>query len=303
MRRVPLFTSVAKDAAMTDVQAPPRLWPVFRLSLLALVVSLLSAGTALAQFGPRVRVGPEPVKITWSRHFKDTLLTTAEPGTELVVIFTHGDRYRHLDSNWYWVQLPRDQWGEASVGWVSGRDVVPVPPAAREAARVEPPPPPVPAAEPEPIEPVRPDSADDEAMARLADAAADMDTPEIADVVVNFAFDSSTLTDDGKAALADVATLLANGASGLAIVLQGHADSTGPEPYNQRLGQARAEAVRTYLADEHGIATDRMSVISFGESRPAASNDTPEGRAVNRRVVLSVDPDSVDMPSASAVAP
>jgi len=287
---------------MPNAQRRRRAWLVFRATVLVLVASVLSAGTALAQFGPRVRVGPEPVKITWSRHFGDTLLTTAEPGTELVVIFTQGDRYRHLDSNWYWVQLPRDQWGESSVGWVSGRDVVPVPPVEREVARVDPPPPPVPA-QPEPAASVRPARADDEAMTSLAGASAEMDAPEIADVVVNFAFDSSSLTDDVKAALADAATMLTTGAASVAIVLQGHADSVGSEAYNDRLGQARAQAVKTYLATEHGIATDRMSVVSFGESRPAASNDTPEGRAANRRVVLSVDSGNADMPSASAATP
>jgi OOP family OmpA-OmpF porin len=67
--------------------------------------------------------------------------------------------------------------------------------------------------------------------------------------------------------------------------IQGHTDSTGPEAYNQRLSEKRAQAVVDYLV-QHGIDPGRFTVRGYGESRPMASNDTKEGRQENRRVEL-----------------
>jgi OOP family OmpA-OmpF porin len=69
---------------------------------------------------------------------------------------------------------------------------------------------------------------------------------------------------------------------------QGHTDSTASADYNQRLSEARARAVRDYYIRQ-GIAPERIRAIGFGETRPAASNDTLEGRALNRRVELHPD--------------
>ena len=62
----------------------------------------------------------------------------------------------------------------------------------------------------------------------------------------------------------------------------------GPKEYNEQLGEERAEAVRLYLNREHALPLHRMSVISYGESVPAADNRNRDGRAQNRRVVLVV---------------
>jgi outer membrane protein OmpA-like peptidoglycan-associated protein len=75
---------------------------------------------------------------------------------------------------------------------------------------------------------------------------------------------------------------------GLSFLLEGHADWVGTEAFNERLGLARAEAVKRYLTDHHQIPAERISVISFGEGQPAASNTTRSGRAQNRRVVVKV---------------
>ncbi|MBI1732933.1 MAG: OmpA family protein [Gammaproteobacteria bacterium] len=56
--------------------------------------------------------------------------------------------------------------------------------------------------------------------------------------------------------------------------------------YKQRLSERRAETVRAYL-ESRGIANSRMSAFGQGESSPAASNETKEGRASNRRVELT----------------
>lgn len=67
--------------------------------------------------------------------------------------------------------------------------------------------------------------------------------------------------------------------------IQGFASKTGPSfAYNMRLSQARAMAVKSMLANEYGIQPNRMTTEGFGYTRPIAPNNTPEGRALNRRV-------------------
>jgi OOP family OmpA-OmpF porin len=68
----------------------------------------------------------------------------------------------------------------------------------------------------------------------------------------------------------------------LNITIEGHCDSVGTAEYNLSLGERRANAVRDYLLNR-GIAAGRMRTVSYGEERPIATNDTPEGRAMNRR--------------------
>jgi OOP family OmpA-OmpF porin len=67
--------------------------------------------------------------------------------------------------------------------------------------------------------------------------------------------------------------------------VQGHTDSTASAEYNQTLSENRAKAVRNYFI-QRGIAPDRIRAMGFGETRPTASNDSNEGRALNRRVEL-----------------
>lgn len=73
----------------------------------------------------------------------------------------------------------------------------------------------------------------------------------------------------------------------LKIMISGHTDSDGDAISNQRLSEARAEAVRSYLADI-GISNDRLRSIGYGENRPVAANDTPRNRGLNRRIEFSV---------------
>ena len=75
---------------------------------------------------------------------------------------------------------------------------------------------------------------------------------------------------------------------GVYFEIQGHTDATGPDAYNMKLGEDRAMAVRNYLHDQHGIALNRMQVISYGEAKPVADNKTKDNRAQNRRVVIKV---------------
>jgi OOP family OmpA-OmpF porin len=70
--------------------------------------------------------------------------------------------------------------------------------------------------------------------------------------------------------------------------VEGHTDSLGSEEYNQNLGRRRAETVRNYLV-RGGVAPQRITVRSYGETRPIATNDTDEGRQLNRRVELHTE--------------
>ena len=75
------------------------------------------------------------------------------------------------------------------------------------------------------------------------------------------------------------------------VVIEGHADSTGTDEYNQSLSWRRATAVKTFLMEQAGIVPRRIIVRAFGEEVPVASNDTEEGRAANRRVeIIGISP-------------
>lgn len=75
----------------------------------------------------------------------------------------------------------------------------------------------------------------------------------------------------------------------LKIEIQGHTDNTGPSEYNLRLSEKRAREIRDYLIRK-GINEKRLKSVGYGSSKPAASNNTPEGRAQNRRVELKPIP-------------
>lgn len=72
------------------------------------------------------------------------------------------------------------------------------------------------------------------------------------------------------------------------VEVAGHTDSVGPDAYNQKLSQRRADAVKKVLAND-GVESNRITAVGYGESRPVADNATEAGRAVNRRVEASVE--------------
>ena len=73
----------------------------------------------------------------------------------------------------------------------------------------------------------------------------------------------------------------------LSVELGGHTDNTGTAEANKKLSEARAKAVYGYLVS-NSIVASRLSFQGYGESRPVATNDTPEGRAENRRVEMTI---------------
>ena len=110
----------------------------------------------------------------------------------------------------------------------------------------------------------------------------------LSDDSVKFPEDSSKLSPEAQQRLLEFAEKLKNDNRNVYLEIQGHTDSRGSDSRNQRLGEERAEAVRNYLHDQHGIALNRMQVISYGESKPVEDNKTKEHRAQNRRVVIKV---------------
>ena len=71
--------------------------------------------------------------------------------------------------------------------------------------------------------------------------------------------------------------------------LEGHTDSIGTDEYNMTLSRQRAESVKKYLVEKFSIDETRISTLGYGESKPAASNETDEGRQNNRRVVANIE--------------
>jgi outer membrane protein OmpA-like peptidoglycan-associated protein len=110
-------------------------------------------------------------------------------------------------------------------------------------------------------------------------------------LVVNM---SDVLFDTGKHALRPVAREKLAKISGIMLAypglklgIEGNTDSVGGDVYNQGLSERRAESVRGYLA-EQGIPGSSMTAVGFGKTQPIASNDTADGRQLNRRVELVV---------------
>jgi outer membrane protein OmpA-like peptidoglycan-associated protein len=84
-----------------------------------------------------------------------------------------------------------------------------------------------------------------------------------------------------------VQTLKAN-PNGAFIEIEGHTDNAGSKDLNYRLGLERAESVKRYLYENHQVPLHKINVISYGEEKPIAPNNTRDGRAQNRRVVIKV---------------
>jgi OOP family OmpA-OmpF porin len=74
------------------------------------------------------------------------------------------------------------------------------------------------------------------------------------------------------------------------VVVEGHTDSTGSDEVNEHLSQQRAEAVMEYLVANKTLPSDKIMAVGFGSVRPLASNETPEGRAINRRIDVIITP-------------
>lgn len=102
---------------------------------------------------------------------------------------------------------------------------------------------------------------------------------------VLFDFNKATLQPASDGPLGQVAALMAANPS-LKIEVQGHTDNVGGDDYNQKLSEARARSVMTWLT-QHGVAAGRLTAKGYGKTRPIADNNTDEGRMRNRRVEIA----------------
>ncbi|HKE94006.1 MAG TPA: OmpA family protein, partial [Povalibacter sp.] len=111
----------------------------------------------------------------------------------------------------------------------------------------------------------------------------------------NFETNSANLMESSRPVLEAVAADL-KAHPRLKVELEGHTDSVGAAAYNLNLSQRRADAVREFLIAQ-GVSPSQLTAMGYGETRPIATNDTPGGRAGNRRVVMSVtdNPGDVDV--------
>ena len=103
---------------------------------------------------------------------------------------------------------------------------------------------------------------------------------------VYFDFDSSTLDSSSKAALDENVRIMQDHPD-VKLELQGHADERGTTEYNLALGARRADAVKKYMSSA-GVASSRLTVVSYGEERPAASGSNESAWSKNRRAEFRI---------------
>lgn len=122
------------------------------------------------------------------------------------------------------------------------------------------------------------------------------ETAYLAPADVLFAYDASELGADAVPTLQAVAAAIEADFPGGTVTVEGHTDGKGEPDDNQVLSEERADAVAEWLTSQAGIPADRITTAGYGETLPVAPNtnedtsDNPEGRADNRRVVITVRP-------------
>ena len=109
---------------------------------------------------------------------------------------------------------------------------------------------------------------------------------------ITFSFDDASLNPSFRPTLDKLASTM-NEYNQNTITIAGHTDSKGSDSYNMKLSRDRAYAVANYLS-ARGVASSRINVVAYGESRPVADNSSEYGRQQNRRVELTLNaPSSV----------
>ena len=112
---------------------------------------------------------------------------------------------------------------------------------------------------------------------------------------VFFDFDKATIRTEAEPVLGGLAKRIRAEFPGALVRVEGHTDAKGSDSYNQTLSQKRAESVKRWFSENGGLKSARITTQGFGESRPVAPNekpdgsDNPEGRQENRRVEIVVE--------------
>jgi outer membrane protein OmpA-like peptidoglycan-associated protein len=104
----------------------------------------------------------------------------------------------------------------------------------------------------------------------------------------NFTFGQAVLPEAARTRVDQMIAQLKENPQNVFIEIEGHTDNVGSEDINERLGMERAEVVKRYLYEQHQVPLHKINVISYGEAKPVAPNNTRDGRAQNRRVVVKV---------------
>jgi peptidoglycan-associated lipoprotein len=104
----------------------------------------------------------------------------------------------------------------------------------------------------------------------------------------NFKFGQTTLLDDAKHKIDEMVAQMKQDPKNIYLEIEGYTDNIGDKVTNERIGLARADAVKRYLHEQYQIPLHKMNVISYGKDKPIARNTTKAGRAQNRRVVIKV---------------
>ena len=104
----------------------------------------------------------------------------------------------------------------------------------------------------------------------------------------NFKFGQTKLPDEAKGKLDEMVASMKQDPKNIYLEIEGHTDNVGDKGTNEKIGLARADAVKRYLYEQYQIPLHKMNVISYGKDKPVAPNKTKAGRAQNRRVVIKV---------------
>ena len=104
----------------------------------------------------------------------------------------------------------------------------------------------------------------------------------------NFKFGKTTLPDEAKQKIDEMVAQMKQDPKNIYLEIEGHTDNVGDKTTNERIGLARADAVKRYLYEQYQVPLHKMNVISYGKDKPVAPNKTKAGRAQNRRVVIKV---------------
>jgi len=118
-------------------------------------------------------------------------------------------------------------------------------------------------------------------------APAEREVVETIELQVQFDFDKSTIQSHFEPQFRELAQALEESPD-KTITIEGHTCWIGTEDYNQRLSERRANAVKTKLIEDYGIAPVRLDAVGYGESRPIADNTTQAGRERNRRAMAVI---------------
>jgi OOP family OmpA-OmpF porin len=182
---------------------------------------------------------------------------------------------------------PLEQRYLANTALISVRYAFGSPPAPQAPAAMAPPPPAPPPPPPPPPPPVVVTAAPCKAPAGFqVDADCRIIQQTVIVRAVDFEFNQVRLTAPAQQTLDQVASALSQQPE-LRIEIQGYTDSLGPDAYNLKLSQRRADAVKSYLVSKGANGTT-LTARGYGKANPVASNDTAENRAMNRRVAFEV---------------